>query len=157
MEGDYTNSYSMRIVNSNTHKSDKWDIDTQTIVKEMPKFQKETLPLIYKPKLLQFNSGIQYAYSNSIIPYLVKNVIDNFDLTPENISYAKKLLGMSDTVNYWSNDIKYLAYDKYLFNTLQFEADDDGYLIQPKSINYKNNDITGYIDSTIEGWLNAKQ
>lgn len=157
LEGDYSNSYAIKIVNSNTHKTEKWDTASQEIETEMPKFQKETLSLIYKPKLLQFNTGIQYAYSNTVIPYLVKNVIDNMDVTPENLSYAKKLLGKIDTVNYWSNDIKYLAYQKYLFNTYQFNQDEDGYLIQPKSINYKNNDITGYIDSTIERWVNAKQ
>lgn len=138
LEGDYSSSYAMNIVNS-----------------EGSKFN--TVPLLYKPKLLQFNTGVQYAYSNSIIPYLIKNVIDNNDATPENISYAKKLLAMKDDINYWTNNIKYLAYLKYLFNTYQFEQDQDGYLIQPDKINYKNNDITGYIDSTIEGWLNAKQ
>ena len=64
---------------------------------------------------------------------------------------------MSDDLNYWKNDIKYLSYDKYLFDTFIFEKDDDGYNIQPSSINSENNDVTGYIDSTIERWLNAKQ
>ena len=71
LEGDYTNSYAMNIVSS--------EFSSVT----------DTVSLCYKPSLLSFNSGIQFAYSNTLIPYLVKNVIDNIDTTPGNITYAK--------------------------------------------------------------------
>ena len=71
LEGDYTNSYAMNIVSS--------EFSSVT----------DTVSLCYKPSLLSFNSGIQFAYSNTLIPYLVKIVIDNIDTTPGNITYAK--------------------------------------------------------------------
>lgn len=80
----------------------------------------ELASMIYKPKLIQINDGISYAYSNTIMQYLLHNVITNIDIIEGNISYAKKLLNFSDDVNYWHNGIKYSAFVKYLLNMKQY-------------------------------------
>lgn len=112
---------------------------------------------IYKPKLLQINDGISYAYSNTIIQYLLHNVIDNIDNTPGNITYVKNLMGVENKSNYWENTLKYSAFLKYLLNLKQEQKTDEyGYIIQNLNELKKDcEDVTGYIDTQIEKWLNT--
>ena len=154
LEGDYTKSRAITVVNSQS-KIPQWDRTTHSYSYTYAPTNTDTVSLIYNPELLNFNSGYQFAYSNALIPYLVNNVIANDDVVGENITYAKKLLGFKDTINYWSNDIKYSAFVKYLFDKIEFSKDDQGYYVQPKTIRKDCFDITGYIDKNIEGWLNA--
>ena len=110
-----------------------------------------TLPLIYKPALIQINDGVSYAYSNTIMQYLLHNAISNIDIIEGNISYAKKLLNFDNDVNYWDNNIKYSAFVKYLLNLKnQTYTEKDLLKVKKDCV-----DVTGYIDKQIEGWLNA--
>ena len=135
LEGNYTNSNNLQIfgaeqVNSEIHTS-----------------------MIYKPALIQINDGVSYAYSNTIIQYLLHNVITNIDTIEGNISYAKELLNFKDNVNYWSDNIKYSAFVKYL---LQLKSYDNLTDEQMQERLLKNcEDVTGFIDKQIERWLNA--
>lgn len=116
--------------------------------------QDEQTPLIFRPKLLEMNDGTSYAYSNVLMQYLLNNVITNRDFIGDNITYAKKLLGFSDDVNYWNNNIKYSAFMKYLYR--QNKKIPDDYTEQNISKMYRDcNDVTGFIDKQIEEWLNA--
>ena len=119
----------------------------------MSKIEEDQIPLIYKPDLLFMNDGTSYAYSNSIIPYLVHNVITNKDIIGENISYARTLVDFEDKVNYWSNNIRYSAFVKYLVPSVKVQGD---YSEQDtKNVRKNCKDVTGFIDTQIEEYLNA--
>jgi len=125
LEGDFTTSNSPTIVSTS-------DAD------------EEQVSLFYRPKLLEMNDGASYAYSNSLIPYLLHNVITNKDIIGENISYAKELIGISDTVNYWNNNIKYLAFVNFVLPSVEKEGDYSQQLM--KNIRKDCFDVTGFID-----------
>ena len=109
---------------------------------------------MYRPKLLEMNDGISYAYSNTVMQYLVHNAITNRDIIGENISYAKSLINFRDSINYWSDNVKYSAFMKFVCRDIA--ADEEDYRQQSINKMYKNcNDVTGYIDTQIEEWLNA--
>lgn len=134
MEGDYTSSNAPTVVGMS---------------------EKEELPVsfIYKPDLLFMNDGTSYAYSDTVILYLVHNVITNKDIIGENISYARELLGFDDKVNYWSNNIRYSAFIKYVIPSSSVK---DDYSEQSKNGIRKNcKDVTGFIDTQIEEYLNG--
>lgn len=100
------------------------------------------------------NDGTSYAYSNVLMQYLLNNAITNRDFIGDNITYAKKLLGFTDEVNYWNNNIKYSAFMKYLYR--QNKEIPNDYTEQNISKMYRDcNDVTGFIDKQIEEWLNA--
>jgi len=125
LEGDFTTSNSPTIVSTS-------DAD------------EEQVSLFYRPKLLEMNDGASYAYSNSLIPYLLHNVITNKDIIGENISYAKELIGISDTVNYWNNNIKYLAFVNFVLPSVEKEGVYSQQLM--KNIRKDCFDVTGFID-----------
>lgn len=134
LEGDYTKSKSPTLIG-------------------MSKEEEAPLHLMYKPDLLFMNDGISYAYSDSLIQYLVHNVITNKDIIGENISYAKSLVGISDTVNYWKNNIRYSAYMKYILPSVK--VDDDYSKQDMKKLRNDCKDVTGFIDAKIEECLNV--
>ena len=121
---------------------------------ETPESKNDFVDLMYKPKLLSFNSGISYAYSDTVIQYLLRNVITNDDTVEGNISYAKKLVNFSDDVNYWDNNIKYSAYMKYIMDKAIIKNDYGYYKQNLKNVNQECEDVTGFIDKQIEEYLN---
>lgn len=134
MEGDYTSSNAPTVVG-------------------MSEKEELTVSFIYKPDLLFMNDGTSYAYSDTVILYLVHNVITNKDIIGENISYARELLGFDDKVNYWSNNIRYSAFIKYVIPSSSVK---DDYSEQSKNGIRKNcKDVTGFIDTQIEEYLNG--
>lgn len=117
-------------------------------------FDDESVSIMYRPKLLEMNDGISYAYSNTIMQYLVHNAITSRDIIGENISYAKRLINFKDSINYWSDNVKYSAFMKFVCRDIQ--ADEEDYSQQNPNRVYRNcNDVTGFIDKQIEEWLNA--
>lgn len=134
LEGDYTSSNAPTIVGMSDNE-------------EAP------VSFIYKPDLLFMNDGTSYAYSDTLIQYLVHNVITNKDIIGENISYARNLLGFQDKVNYWSNNIRYSAFTKYVVPSIEtygeYSKQDE------KNIRKNCKDVTGFIDKPIEEFLNA--
>ena len=117
-----------------------------------------TISQIYKPKLLQMNDGTSYAYSNTIIQYLLHNSIDNVTTTSGNFAYAKNLLGTKNKSDYWENTLKYSAFVNYLLDLKkEQQADEYGYIIQNlQKLKQDCEDVTGYIDTQIEKWLNFR-
>ena len=133
--------------------------------------QGKAVDLMYRPKLLQFNSGTSYAYSDTLIQYLLRNVITNIDTVSGNtsysysddeeeikfagnIAYAKKLVNFTDRINYWDNNVKYSAYMKYLTKDA-LTTSTNGYKEQNlKKITKTCEDVTGFIDKQIEEYLN---
>lgn len=123
------------------------------VITGMSSKEESPISLIYKPELVKMNDNFSYAYSNDLILYLLHNVITNKDIIGENISYVKNLLKFTNTVNYWSNNIKYSAYVKYLLPSKKIE---DDYSQQDWSKCRKNcKNVTGFIDTQIEEYLNA--
>lgn len=138
LEGDHTNDDNIQIINSEFAD------------------QNDTISLMYKPRLLDINDGISYAYSDTIIEYLLHNAVINTDIIGDNISYNKKLLGFSNDVNYWTNNIKYAGYMKYLLDIQSNDYDIDEYKNQDLSkLRYDCYDVTGYLDKQIEEYLNG--
>ena len=121
---------------------------------ETPELKNDSVDLMYKPKLLSFNSGTSYAYSDTVIQYLLRNVITNDDTVEGNISYAKKLVNFSDDVNYWDNNIKYSAYMKYIMDKAIIKNNYGYYKQNLKNVNQECEDVTGFIDKQIEEYLN---
>lgn len=121
---------------------------------ETPESKNDSVDLMYRPKLLSFNSGTSYAYSDTVIQYLLKNVITNDDTVEGNISYAKKLVNFSDDINYWDNNIKYSAYMKYIMDKAIIKNNSGYYKQNLKNVNQECEDVTGFIDKQIEEYLN---
>lgn len=97
--------------------------------------------MISNLSLTRMNDGNIYAFSNRLVEYLLKNVIDSDDTIDENTvrvqEKAKELFGYSGRANgVYDDDLKELIFSKYLREK------------NPNAL-----DITGYTDKDIEGWL----
>jgi len=93
--------------------------------------------------LTQMNDGNIYAFSDRLVEYLLKNVIDSDDTIDDNVvrvqSKSKQLLGYTGSLNgVYGDDLKKLIFNKYM-----------------REVNPKALDITGYTDKDIEGWLDS--
>lgn len=91
--------------------------------------------------LTRINDGNIYAFSDRLIEYLLKNVIDSDDTIDENTvrvqERARELFGYDENPNgVYDNKLKTLLYTKYI-----------------REVNPLALDITGYTDKDIEGWL----
>lgn len=91
--------------------------------------------------LLRVNDQNSYAFSDRLVEYLVKNVVDSGEGIDGNIILAQRVLGLLDmpemSTGVWDNQIRYDAYDIYetrykKFATMEFV------------------DINGFIDKDVE-------
>ena len=103
----------------------------------------ENAPAVSAPSLMNMNGGEIYAFSDRLVEYLLKNVIDSDDTIDENtlrIQAAMKTL-------YDYDDRLDGVYDNKLRSKVFAEYMSD------KNNNYSKYDINGYADKDVEGWL----
>ena len=113
--------------------------------------------LISKPTLLNFTDGNTYAFCNTLIEYLLSNVITNLDIFNKNILRTQKYLNNDNDLlidndeidqikinenGIWSTELRVLLYQLYMKNYLNFKG--------PK---YRQNDITGFVDKHMENYI----
>lgn len=91
--------------------------------------------------LLQFNDKVSYPYSNRLIEYLLINTIDSEDTIGQNVERVQSYFNL----NYSASTIKG-AWSYYLRRRL--------YSLYMSNDNCKHLDISGYVDSDIENYLN---
>ena len=120
-------------------------IDDEHVVHDLPVIKHS---FTYRPELLRFNDGTSYAYSNTVIQYLLRNVITNREVVEGNISYVKDLLNWDDLVDYWDDKIKYEAFLQYITGTA-FSSKKPS----DKKLRRECGDVTGFIDKQIEQYL----
>lgn len=132
LEGDYTNLQANRI------------IDTAYVDRLTEKEINEVY--LSELSLLKMNDTNSYAFSDRLVEYLLKNVIDPSEEIDGNIVLLQGALGLLDSPNIsrgvWSNILRYDAYNVY------------------KSLYTKNSslefiDINGFTDKDVEKVLNG--
>lgn len=103
----------------------------------------ESAPVVSAPSLMNMNGGEIYAFSDRLVEYLLKNVIDRDDTIDENTlriqAAMKTLYDYNDRLDgVYDNALRSKVFDEYM-------AD--------KNNNYSKYDINGYADKDVEGWL----
>lgn len=95
--------------------------------------------------LLRLNDQNSYAFSDRLVEYLVKNVIDSGEDIDGNITAAQRALNLLDSPDIysgvWDNRIRYDAFQVYK-------------ALYPKDAGLEFIDINGFIDKDIEKILN---
>lgn len=103
----------------------------------------ENAPAVSAPSLMNMNSGEIYAFSDRLVEYLLKNVIDSDDTIDENTlriqAAMKTLYDYGDRLDgVYDNKLRSKVFSEYM-------ADNNN--------NYSKYDINGYVDKDVEGWL----
>jgi len=126
LEGEYSDTYSKKIVNN----SEIWQLHDY----ELNKIFCSNL------SLLQFNSRMNFVYSNRLIEYLLWNVINTHDVIYENVELVQELLPYLNADSYtpgvWNNYLRSMLYD---FST--------------SAKGTKNLDLNGFVDKDTEKLL----
>ena len=103
----------------------------------------ESAPVVSAPSLMNMNGGEIYAFSDRLVEYLLKNVIDRDDTIDENTlriqAAMKTLYDYNDRLDsVYDNQLRSKVFSEYMADT---------------NNNYSKYDINGYADKDVEGWL----
>ena len=91
--------------------------------------------------LTKINTGRQYAFSDTLIQYLLLNVIDKEDRIEDNVGRVQKALyGVVSEEEYgqWKDNIRSALFNKYMTSGMT------------------KYDINGFVDKSIENYLRKK-
>jgi hypothetical protein len=99
--------------------------------------------LISHPQLLLVNDSNQYAFSDTLLEYLLNNVVTQEDLYLEDVMEIETMINYSQKYpGHWNNKIRTVLFSKY--NNLNRDI-------------YDKNDVTGYGDRRIYNALRRNQ
>ena len=117
LEGDYSNLAKKEI---NAEKLSS--LTTKTANKVM----------LSKLRLLRINDGNIYAFSDRLIEYLLRNVVDSDDEISKNVYRVQQKLNLDnrgDTTNgVWDRKMRYMMYRKYITDDLKDPVDINGFV-----------------------------
>lgn len=136
LEGDYSSKGAKKVVVDTSSASNMQALTTYEV-------QKMSELYAFDNSLLRINDGSFYAFGTKLIEYLVHNTVTNMDFITDNIKRTQEKIDPTNTIGYidgvWDNGLRCLILDKYSKTISTF----------PKT------DITGFVDSDIEYWLNS--